>query len=96
MQTNNNTREMLGQLSQAASQIAAGFDRAADLGSPVERREAMHEALNVLREMRHAVLVVGAQEGEVWTFNPDGDDVNICENCGKTLDAHIGDNCKCP
>lgn len=96
MQINNNTRESLGQLAEAARQMAAGFDRAGELPEQSEGREAMRDALAVLREMRHAVLIVGADDGEVWKFHPDELDVTLCENCGKTFASHVGDDCKCP
>jgi len=96
MQNENNTREILGQLAAASQQMAAGFERAAELTDQSERHEAYNQALAVLGEMRHAVMVVATGDGVDFTFHPNGDDVNVCENCCKTSEAHMGEDCKCP
>jgi hypothetical protein len=86
---------MVRNLAQCAYAIAVGFEGAARL-APSKRAEAMREALVTLREMRSVVVMVGKVHGLILLFTPEGDDANLCENCGKTADAHLGADCKCP
>lgn len=95
MQTEDNTRQLLGDLAESAEMIAEGFRRAASTEDAAARGEAMLDALMVLREMRASVSIVAQVSGAELTFTPSIWNVNVCEWCEKTLDAHLGEESKC-
>lgn len=98
MQNDNSTEKtavLLRDLALASRDLALGFERAAELPEH-EMPDAIRDVMAVIREIRGVALTACKQTGLIMVFMPDGDDAQLCDLCGKTLDAHLGEQGKCP
>jgi len=89
-----NTRYLLESLALASHNMGEALETTAAINEG-ERAEALRLVMVILREMRVSLLAVSKAEGMIMLLTPDVADVNVCELCGKTLDAHDTTDGKC-